>query len=362
MYRPEHAVTNGSELRERGELGGVFSAKSGRLLANCALLLVIGAAIAATPVLVSDFVLLQIVIKSLWLGIAGSSLAFLIGQAGLISLAQTAVFGTSGYLMAILVLEHDVGIWVAVAAACIAGPVAGLIIGIISQRSSGLYLMMLTLAIGVFVFFFAQQYQPITRGHTGFNGFDAPIIKGVNLQEREPLFYVSAIAAVGVVILLRLVAQSPAGLAYRGLRDNRKRLSALGYSTAATTVSAFAVAGFSAGIGGVLAVWYNGAISPGSIDIARIIELLIVVTIGGTIRLEGAFLGALVVTLLRNYANEFTNRTSTLVGAVFMVIVLISRNGLLGIFINARTKAHKAIKLFGGQRLKAKQPYPQTNP
>ncbi|MCY3861279.1 MAG: branched-chain amino acid ABC transporter permease [bacterium] len=324
---------------------------SGRLVASCALLLLLGAAIAATPALVSDFVLLQIVIKSLWLGIAGTSLAFLIGQAGLISLAQTAVFGTSGYLMAILVLDHGLSIWAAVAAAAFAGPVAGLVIGVISQRSSGLYLMMLTLAIGVFAFFFAQQYQPITRGHTGFNGFDAPIILGADLGEREPLFYVTAVAAVAVVALLRFVSRTPAGLAYRGLRDNRRRLQALGYSTAATTVSAFAVAGFSAGIGGVISVWYNGAISPGSIDLTRIIELLIVVTIGGTIHLEGAFLGALVVTLLRNYANEFTNRTETLVGAVFMVIVLISRHGLLGIFINAKSQAHKALKFFGGQRL-----------
>ncbi len=324
---------------------------SRRLPAAGALLVLIGAAIAAVPALVSDFVLLQIVIKSLWLGIAGMSLAFLIGQAGLISLAQTAVFGASGYLMAILVLDHGLTIWAAVAAAVAAGPVAGLVIGAISRRSSDLYLMMLTLAIGVFTFFFAQQYQPITRGHTGFNGFDAPLLFGADLSERKPLFYVSAVAAVAVVALFRLVMRTPAGLAFRGLRDNRDRLQALGYSTSATTISAFAVSGFAAGVGGVISVWYNGAISPGSIDITRIIELLIVVTIGGTIRIEGAFLGALVVTLLRNYANEYTNRTETLVGAAFMAIVLLSRHGLLGILLNVKSLALKALRFFRGQRM-----------
>lgn len=324
---------------------------SSRLLASGALFVSIGAAIAAVPALVSDFVLLQIVIKSLWLGIAGTSLAFLIGQAGLISLAQTALFGTSGYLMAILVLDHGIAIWAAVAAAVAAGPVAGLVVGVISRRSSGLYLMMLTLAIGVFAFFFAQQYQPITRGHTGFNGFDAPSLFGTDLSEREPLFYITAIAAVAVVALFRFATRTPAGLAFRGLRDNRDRLQALGYSTEATTVAAFAVAGFAAGIGGVISVWYNGAISPGSIDITRIIELLIVVTIGGAIRIEGAFLGALVVTLLRNYANEYTNRTETLIGASFIAIVLLSRHGLLGILIFARSQALKALRVFRGQHL-----------
>ena len=308
-----------------------------------ALLLAAAAAIAVTPALVSDFVLLQIAIKSLWLGIAGASLAFLIGQAGLLSLAQTAVFGVSGYVMAILVLDHGWGVWLAVAAAVACGPAAGLVVGLISRRAAGLYLMMLTLAIGVFVFFFAQQYQPFTRGHTGFNGFDAPTLFGADLNDRRPLFYVTATAALAVIAGFRYVMRTPAGLAYRGLKDNPKRLQALGYSTEATTVSAFAVSGAAAGFGGVISVWYNGAISPGSIDLTRTIELLIVVMIGGAVRVEGAFLGALAVTLLRNYASDFTNRIDTLVGAVFMGVVLLSRQGLTGILLGLGSRAHQAL-------------------
>ncbi|MCY3586655.1 MAG: branched-chain amino acid ABC transporter permease [Acidimicrobiales bacterium] len=306
--------------------------------------------IVLVPMLVSDFVLLQIVIKSLWLGIVGAGLAFLIGQAGILSLAQTAVFGASGYVMAILVLDHGWGTWWAVVAALAAGPVAGLIVGVISRRSSGLYLMMLTLAIGVFVFFFAQQYQPITRGHTGFNGFDAPMLFGWDLNERRPLFYATAVAALAVTALLRYVARTPAGLAFRGLRDNRHRLQALGYSAETTVVSAFVVAGAAAGLGGVISVWYNGAISPGSIDLTRTIELLIVVVIGGTLRFEGAFLGALAVTLLRNYASDFTNRAETLVGVAFMAVVLLTRHGLTGVLIGFLSRVRHALRLVRGQR------------
>ena len=305
--------------------------------------------IVVIPIVASDFVLLQIVIKSLWLGIAGASLAFLIGQAGLISLGQTAIFGTAGYMMAILTLSYGLNIWLAAACAVASGPVAGLLVGLLSSRSSGLYLMMLTLAVGVFAFFFGQQYQPITRGHTGFNGFESPIIGGVDFNERRPLFYVTAVAAVLVVILLRYVTGSPVGLAFRGLRDNRKRLSALGYNPAAVTIAAFGVSGVAAGIGGVLSVWYNGAISPGSIDITRIIELLVVVTIGGAIRIEGAFLGALAVTLLRNFASDFTNRVETLVGAAFIIVVLFSRHGILGLWLEARSRAPQVLETLRGQ-------------
>ena len=324
--------------------------KSKNAVAALAAVLAIGAAVAAIPALVSDFVLLQIVIRSLWLGIVGASLAFLIGQAGLISLSQTAIFGTSGYMMAILVLDHGWNTWLAVVAAVAVGPVAGLVVGVVSRRSSDLYLMMLTLSIGVFAFFFAQQYQPLTRGHTGFNGFRAPHFFGADLGEREPLYYFTAIAAVLVVAVLHYVMRGPAGLAYRGLRDNRRRLQALGYSPEATTISAFTVAGFAAGIGGVISVWYNGAISPGSIDLTRIIELLIVVTIGGALRIEGAFLGALAVTLLRNYASDLTNRVDSLVGVVFILIVLFSKHGLVGVVLGMRTQARRVLGVIRGRR------------
>ena len=125
----------------------------------------------------------------------------------------------------------------------------------------------------------------------GSTGFESPILGGVDFNERRPLFYVTAVAAVLIVVFLRYVMASPVGLAFRGLRDNRKRLAALGYNPGAVTVAAFTVSGVAAGAGGVLSVWYNGAISPGSINITRIIELLVVVTIGGAIRIEGAFLG-----------------------------------------------------------------------
>ena len=305
--------------------------------------------IVVIPIVASDFVLLQIVIKSLWLGVAGASLAFLIGQAGLISLGQTAIFGTAGYVLAILTLSHGFNVWLAVACAAASGPVAGFLVGVVSSRSSGLYLMMLTLAVGVFAFFFGQQYQPITRGHTGFNGFESPIVGGADFNERRPLFYVTAISAVLIVVFLRYVMDTPAGLAFRGLRDNRRRLAALGYNPAAVTIAAFGASGVAAGVGGVLSVWYNGAISPGSIDITRIIELLVVVTIGGAIRIEGAFLGALAVTLLRNFASDFTNRVETLVGAAFIIVVLFSRHGILGLWLEARSRAPQVVESLRSQ-------------
>jgi branched-chain amino acid transport system permease protein len=116
-------------------------------------------------------------------------------------------------------------------------------------------------------------------------------------------------------------------------------MAALGYNVTAHRVAAFAFAGLVAACGGVLAVWYNGQIAPGSIDLTRTIDVLVVAVIGGLYRLEGAWVGALTFALLDNYSREWTptignvlapERFNTLLGIIFLFIVLVSPGGLVG--------------------------------
>ena len=95
--------------------------------------------------------------------------------------------------------------------------------------------------------------------------------------------------------------------------------------------AAFAVGAFIAAIGGVLLVWYNSSISPGTIDLTRTIDLLTIAVIGGLGRLEGAWLGALLFTLIQTYSPRYTDRFETLIGLVFLAVVLASPGGIVGI-------------------------------
>ena len=140
-------------------------------------------------------------------------------------------------------------------------------------------------------------------------------------------------------------------------------MRALGFDVTLHRTLAFGIAAFVAGIAGVLSVFYNTRITPGSINLAQTIDVLIVAVIGGLYRLEGAWLGALTYALIDNYSREWVPevgnvlgpaRFNTLIGVLFLIIVLASPGGLIGIWDSVRSKVRTP------RRAPAPTPVPQT--
>jgi branched-chain amino acid transport system permease protein len=116
---------------------------------------------------------------------------------------------------------------------------------------------------------------------------------------------------------------------------------------------AFGLAGFIASFAGILFVWWNNQISPSSIDITAALNLLVIAVIGGLHRLEGAWVGAFVFVIVNDYAQSVgflrgiglgQTRFETLIGIVFLAIVLLSPNGLLGIWEWMRAAVTRAAR------------------
>lgn len=305
-----------SRLRDRRTLG---------LIALAAFLLVF-------PFVASSFWVVQIGIKTLWLGVVAVSLIFLAGTVGMVSLAQTAIYGSAGYVVAHLTVMQGWNGWAAVPVALAAAVALAVLIALISARSSGIYFLMLTLAVGVFVYYFALQYRPFTQGFSGINGVTAPDLLGLEVTDPTTFWFLALAVAVAAYLAVRHVIRSPFGLTLQGIRDSAPRMSALGYNVIAHRVAAFAFAGLVAACGGVLAVWYNGQIAPGSIDLTRTIDVLVIAVIGGLYRLSGAWIGGLTFTLLTNFANDYTARFNTVIGLIFIGILLLSPGGIAGIW------------------------------
>jgi branched-chain amino acid transport system permease protein len=131
--------------------------------------------------------------------------------------------------------------------------------------------------------------------------------------------------------LLRYIGRTPFGLALQAVRDEPARANALGFDVRLHRTLAFALAAAIAGLAGVLATWQTTRISPGTIDVTRTIELLVVAVIGGLYRLEGAWLGAFVYVLLDTYIRGLSGRFETWIGIAFVAIVLLSPGGLAGL-------------------------------
>ncbi len=316
---------------------------------------------ALAPLVFTDFFLSVILTKSLWLGIAAASLIFLSAYGGMVSLAQVGLYGIAGMAYANLVAA-DGGLdiawspWLAVLGAIAIATLAGFAFGTIAARSEGIYFLMITLAFAVLVYYFFSQVTELS-GFGGVNNYERPALVGNPGLNPEPLYYVTLGASVLVFLGLRYVSRAPFGLALQGLRDEPARMRALGFDVTRHRTLAFTLAAAVAGIAGVLSVWYNPSVSPGSINLEQTINILIIAVVGGLYRLEGAWVGALAYALLDNYSREWTptignvlgpERFNTIIGIVFLLIVLLSPGGLVGLWENGRARLSRGRAEEGG--------------
>jgi branched-chain amino acid transport system permease protein len=291
------------------------------------------------PLLFSDFYLSQVITKALWLGIAAASLIFLAAYVGMVSLGQVALYGIAGFTMANLAAA-DGGSpiawspWAATLAGILAAVGAGLFIGAIASRSYGIYFLMITLAVGVLTYYFFAQVTQLS-GFGGVNNVARPGIVSNPVQDPQNLFYIALTASAAVYLFVRYLARTPFGLALQGVRDDPSRMRALGYNVPLLRMLAFGLGALIASFAGILSVWWNTRISPGSIDLARTIDVLVIAVIGGLYRLEGAWVGAFVFVALDNWTRGLDivgQRFNTVVGVIFLAIVLLSPGGLMGIW------------------------------
>jgi branched-chain amino acid transport system permease protein len=236
--------------------------------------------------------------------------------------------------------------WLGVSFAIVLATLFATVIGWLSVRTEGIYTIMITLAIGVAFFYLAQQNYTLFNGFQGFNQVKAPVISGplgdLDVRAPVPFYYLCLACALGGYFFVKYVARAPFGVALQGIRDNPRRMNALGYSVTAHRVATYAVAGLLAAVGGVLTVWYNGRISPGSVNTAAMINILVIAVLGGMRHPIGAFIGAIVFVLAQNFAIDlipgFRERFNLVIGSVFLAIVLFSPDGLLGLWALARAR------------------------
>src|SRR5215471_6977277 len=316
-------------------------------------ILLLGLLLVLLPAVVSNFLLVQIVGWTLILGMIALSLMFLAGYGGMVSLAQMTIAGVAGYMITVFGASSLPTIslfwpwWVAVPVALIIAVAFGTLAGALSARTEGIYTIMITLAIAVAFFNLTLQNWSIFNGFNGFTAIPAPIVFGINWRAPVPLYYLilffAALSYAGVVY----VSRAPFGLALQGVRDNPRRMEAIGYNVTVHRIAAYTFAALIAAVGGILLVWLNNQISPGTAGIEATIDLLIIAVVGGLGHPIGAFVGAMIYVLLRTFALDALvavgldgRRFQTLIGLGFLAIVLFSPDGVVGLWQRWAARAH----------------------
>ncbi|MDQ0313638.1 branched-chain amino acid ABC transporter permease [Amorphus orientalis] len=301
--------------------------------------LALGALLLLYPAIASDFFLTQIGGFSLLMGLLGLSLMLLAGYGGMVSLAQITIAGVAAYSVAIFG-ENNTGVlglgwpwWLTVPLAVGLAGIVSALIGAISVRTEGIYTIMITLAIATGFYYFTNQNYAIFNGHSGFAGIKAPVFWGINWRDPLPFYYLCLAVAVVCYAAVLYGARSTFGLTLQAVRDNQRRMRAIGYDVTAHKVFAWFLAGIIAGLAGVLLVWFNGRVSPGTVSVQAAISVLVIAVVGGLRHPIGPFLGALIYVMLEVFAIDLVGaeRFNTLIGLVFLLIVFVSPDGILGL-------------------------------
>ena len=293
------------------------------------------------PLFVTTYWVSALLTQVLLLGIIAASLTFLSAFGGMVSLAQVAVYGIAGFALGNattngntkgLNLGWDPWIGVILGLAC--GTGIALVFGVLACRSFGIYFLMITLTFGVIANLFFGQVTSLS-GFGGISGIPVPSLIGSADGHPNRLYYLTLALALLSYGLLRYVVRTPFGLSLQGIRDDPVRMSSLGYHVGLHRTLAFVFAGFIASIGGILFVWWNGHIDPQSIDVGQMVDVLAIAVIGGLYRLEGAWVGAFIYVVLNNYLQTIGfigSRFDTVIGIIFLVIVLVSPAGVMGLW------------------------------
>ncbi|HEX5995559.1 MAG TPA: branched-chain amino acid ABC transporter permease [Jiangellales bacterium] len=287
--------------------------------------------IALVPLVASTFFTSAVALTALWLGLAAVSLTFLSGVGGMVSLAQTAIFGVAAMVAAKLTVELGWNGWAAAAVGIGASFAVGLVFGAVASGSVGIYFLMITLAFAQITYYYFAAV-PTFGAHEGINEFRPPAVLGDPVLFPARMYYFTLAICVLVYLLLRYLSTTAFGLALQGVRDDPVRMSALGFTPRLHRALGFAVAAPVAGVAGVLSAWSNTRISANSISLGVAILVLTAAVIGGLFRLEGAWVGALVYTLLDTYTRGWSDRFATWLGMIFLAIVLVSPGGVVGAF------------------------------
>ncbi|HET8999606.1 MAG TPA: branched-chain amino acid ABC transporter permease, partial [bacterium] len=259
------------------------------------------------------------------------SLGLLVGYAGLVSLGHAAFFGTAAYAVALVSTRVSPALLITLPAGVAVGTLTALAIGVFALRATGVSFLMLTLAFAQMAYAVAHQWSWLTGGTNGLSGIPRPTIPGVDFGGAVPFYYLVLLVVGAAALVLQRIVASPFGAALIGVRENEPRMRAMGFDTFRLKLAAFVLAGATAALSGVLYAYYNGFVSPDELYWTRSGEVLVMVLLGGAGTLIGPAVGAGVVLILQNLVSSVTERWTMILGAAFILVVLVAPRGLAGL-------------------------------
>jgi branched-chain amino acid transport system permease protein len=289
---------------------------------------VIAASLLLPPFLAGDFYInlgTQILIAAIF----ALSLNLLVGFGGMTSLGHASYLGVAAYISALLTSKFGFGHGTAAIVALLGTVAMAALFGVIALRATGLGFLMITLALSQVLWGLAYRMSDVTNGDNGIAGLTRPAPFGISLESAVAFYWFVLIIATIAFLMMAIFVTSAFGASLKGVRDQPRRMAALGFNPWLIRWITFVYAGFWGAVAGLLYVYYHKYIHPSSLSTTSSAEALLGVIAGGSGTLGGPAVGAALVLLLKNYASAFIERWNMLLGLVFLFIVLVMPSGLV---------------------------------
>ena len=296
---------------------------NGRLLAGIAVaVLALAAPWVAYPVFL---------MTALCFALFAGAFNLLLGYAGLMSFGHAMFFGMAGYFFG-----HVVKVWamppeVGIVAGVVGAALLGLVTGALAIRRQGIYFAMITLAFAQMIYFLCVQ-MPFTGGEDGLQGITRrPLLGGLlpTKDDRVLYYVVLAIFLFGYGCIYRFI-HSPFGQVLKAIRDNEQRALSLGYEADRYKLLAFVLSAAIAGLAGSTKAMVLQFATLTDVSAAMSGEVVLMALVGGLGTITGPIVGAFIIITMQNYLASFGEFVLVIQGAIFVVIVMAFRRGLVG--------------------------------
>ena len=256
----------------------------------------------------------------------------LLGYAGLLSFGHAAFFATGGYITGYMLSSYSgLSTELGILAGTLASTVLGALFGMLAIRRQGIYFAMITLALAQLVFFVFVQ-APFTGGENGLQGVPRGHLFGlVDMQNNMAMYYfVLAVFVVGFAIIQRTI-HSPYGQVLKAIRENEPRAVSLGYRVNRYKLMIFVISATLSGVAGATKAIVFQLASLTDVYWTMSGEVVLMTLVGGVGTVFGPMIGAALLVTMQNSLAELGAWVTVTQGAVFVICVMLFREGIVGV-------------------------------
>ncbi len=298
------------------------------------------AAVWVLPLVLNTFYL-SVTTRMLVLSLFAVAFNFVFGFGGMPSLGHAAYFGVGGYTLGLLATRTDLSGSTIIVLAVLFGALLGALIGVLTLRTNGIYLLLLTLAAAQALYGLAFQQVRLTGGDNGIAGIRRDLLPFVT--DTASFVRVTAVIVIAALLALYLISQSVTGLSLHAHRIAPDRLRALGFNVNRLRITAFGVSGAFSSLAGVLFVFTNRFVGPENLTWSISAAVMLYAIFGGARYFTGPIVGAVTLTLVETFVSGVTTRWLTVLGLTYILVVMFLPDGVLGRANQLRKRKHKAV-------------------